>query len=106
MADDPNSLSLHRQAIDAAMRSDWTQAETLNQKLIKLNPEDPDCLNRLAKAYLELGKYPQAKKIYQEVLKLDPYNSIAQKNLKKVSSIKKTDHQIISNVHSSILPPG
>lgn len=87
MADDSTS-NLHRLAINAALTSNWDQAIDYNRELIKTEPENVDCLNRLAKAYLELGKYSSAKKIYNEVLKLDPYNTIAQKNLKKVTSFK------------------
>lgn len=86
---DEQILSLSNQAIEAALVFDWNKAIELNRKLDKSRPENTDCLNRLARAYFEVGKYQQAKKIYQQVLELDPYNTIAQKNLKKVSSFKK-----------------
>lgn len=87
MVDD--SPSLHRQAIHAALNCEWNQALGLNKKIVKLDPENVDCLNRLAKAYLELGRYTLAKKTYEEALRLDPYNTIAQKNIKRVVSFKK-----------------
>lgn len=83
------SLSLSRQAIDAALKCDWEAAVTLNEQLIKEDPNDITSLNRLARAFCELGKYPEAKKLYNQVLELDPYNVIAAKNLKKVATIKK-----------------
>ncbi|MBI2021605.1 tetratricopeptide repeat protein [Candidatus Daviesbacteria bacterium] len=89
MVDDSNSSHLHRQAITAALNCSWDEALNINRRLLKHEPDNTDCLNRLAKAYIELGKYLQAKKIYQDVLKLDPYNTIAQKNLKKLSSFKR-----------------
>lgn len=89
MSDSSSNYPLQRQAIEAALRSDWSQALQINQEIIESEPENVDCLNRLAKAYCELGKYNQAKKIYHNVLELDPYNTIAQKNLKKVSAFKK-----------------
>jgi tetratricopeptide (TPR) repeat protein len=85
--DDSNS-SLQKQAIDAALSYNWEEAVLLNKQIMKDQPEDIDCLNRLARAFFEMGKYPQAKKLYQTVLKIDPYNSIAQKNLKRVGSFK------------------
>lgn len=92
---DPDSNSnLHRKAIDAALSYKWEDAVKLNKQIIKDCPEDIDCLNRLAKALFELGKYPQAKKIYSEVLKIDPYNVIAQKNLKKISAFKKNSNHV------------
>lgn len=87
--DSPSNSNLHRSAIDAALRSNWDQALELNKQIIKDEPENVDCLNRLAKACLELGKLTLAKKFYEEALRIDPYNTIAQKNLKKVSNFKK-----------------
>lgn len=84
-----SSLSLSRQAIDAALNCNWELAVTLNEQLIKENPNDITSLNRLARAFCELGKYPEAKKLYNQVLELDPYNVIAAKNSKKVATIKK-----------------
>lgn len=86
--DSKNTTSLSKQAITAALSYNWEEAVALNKEIIKQAPEDIECLNRLARALFELGKYLQAKKIYQSVLKIDPYNSIAQKNLKRVSSFK------------------
>lgn len=91
---------LHKLAIDAALSSDWIKAEEINKKIIKIEPENTECLNRLGRALLELEKVKQAKKTYQSVLKLDPYNSIAQKNLKRLQSfregVKHTNNSIIS----------
>lgn len=88
MEDPLNTQSLHRLAIEAALNCDWKQAITLNEQIIKIEPKNIPSLNRLAKALTETGKYPQAKKIYHEVLNLDPYNPIAQKNLKRLGSFK------------------
>jgi uncharacterized protein YerC len=80
--------SLHRQAIDAALNCRWEQALEFNLEIIKQEPNSTECLNRLAKAYFELGNLKEAQKFYKDVLELDPYNSIAQKNLKKISLYK------------------
>jgi tetratricopeptide (TPR) repeat protein len=89
MVDDSSTSNLHRLAIDAALKCQWSEALEINKQIIKLEPENVDCLNRLAKAYMELGKYALAKKTYEDALKLDPYNTIAEKNIKKVASFKK-----------------
>lgn len=81
-------LHLNDQAIDAALNSNWEQALKINKKIIKTDPQNVDALNRQARAYLELGKSNLAKKYYSEVLKFDPYNPIAQKNLKIIKSFK------------------
>jgi tetratricopeptide (TPR) repeat protein len=101
MAEDSSISFLQRQAIDAALSCEWHQALELNQRLLVLDPENIDCMNRLAKAYCELGEYNQAKKIYEQVLSIDAYNTIAQKNLKKVASCKKngTIQNSFSNGH-------
>ncbi len=84
----PNPLELETKAIEAALSSNWIEAEEINKKIIKEDPSNIPCLNRLGRALIELGKITQAKKIYQSVLNLDPYNPIAQKNLKKLQTIK------------------
>lgn len=89
MVDDSFTSNLQKQAIEAALNCNWEVALDINKKIIKLDSENVDCLNRLAKAYIELGKFPQAKKICEEALKLDPYNTISQKNLNKIIHYKK-----------------
>lgn len=74
---DPDTQS----AIDAALNNDWQKALDLNLKLLKDNPSDIDCLNRLGKAYLELGNTRKAIGIFKEILKLNKYDPIATKNL-------------------------
>lgn len=89
MADDSSTSNLHRQAINAALKCEWEQALLSNKQILEIEPENVDCLNRLAKAHIELGEYSEAKKIYQLVLSLDAYNTIAQKNLLRISAFKK-----------------
>ncbi len=47
-------------------------------------PKDVEALNRMALAYTVLGKSKSAKSTYQKVLEIDPLNSIALKNIKKI----------------------
>lgn len=100
---DNSSDNLDHLAIEAALSYNWEEAIKLNKEIIKDTPEDTDSLNRLARAYFEMGKFTQAKKIYQQVLELDPYNVIAQKNLKKVASFKKDSKDGVAN-HDGIRP--
>src|SRR3990167_7858363 len=88
MDDSPLFSSLYHKAIDAALDSRWEEAVKINRKIMKLDPQNVDALNRQAKAYMELGKSNLAKKYYSEVLKVDPYNPIALKNLKIMKSFK------------------
>lgn len=82
------SSNLSEQAINAALSSNWELALKLNKQILKVDPQNVDALNRLARTYLELGKCNLAKKYYSEVVKIDSYNPIALKNLKMIKSFK------------------
>lgn len=104
MDNSSSSSSLSQQAIDAALDSKWEEALKINKKIIKLDPQNIDALNRLAKANIELGKSNLAKKYYSEVTKIDPYNPIALKNLKIMKSFKPNGQSFTSNYHSRLSP--
>lgn len=74
---------ISRQAVSAALNGDWKEAVSLNLQILKGSPKDIDALNRLARAYAEIGKINKAKGLSEKVLKLDPLNSIASKSLGK-----------------------
>jgi len=74
-----------QEAISLAMQSRWQEAITVNQSIIELFPTDIDAYNRLGRAFMELGEFAKAKEAYNRALGLDPYNSIAQKNLQRLS---------------------
>lgn len=93
-----------KRAIDAALESRWQDALKLNKQIIKLDPQNIEALNRQAKAYIELGKSNLAKKCYSEVLKLDPYNPIASKNLKIIKSFKSTKQPLHTNGQFKLSP--
>jgi len=74
-----------QEAIALAMQSRWQEAVTVNQSIIELLPTDIDAYNRLGRAYMELGEFAKAKDAYGHTIELDPYNSIAQRNLQRLS---------------------
>ena len=74
-----------QEAISLAMQSRWQEAVTVNQNIIELLPTDIDAYNRLGRAFMELGEFARAKEAYTRALGLDPYNSIAQRNLQRLS---------------------
>jgi tetratricopeptide (TPR) repeat protein len=92
---------LAQKAISSALSGDWKTALELNLKIVKSKPDDVDGLNRLSRAYFELGNIKKAKEISQKVLKNDPFNSIAQKSLEKWKGLKKIEKQ---EMVSSITP--
>ena len=77
-------MTLKNQAIQEALEGNWQEAISLNRTLIKEDAQDIDALNRLALAYTITGKTKEAKSTYQKVLKIDPLNSIALRNLKRI----------------------
>lgn len=86
-------------AIASALSGDWKKAQEINLKILKENPHDVDALNRLSRAYFELGSIKKAKVTAQKVIKLDPFNSIAKKSLDKWKELKKIDKQ--DSIHLS-----
>jgi hypothetical protein len=74
-----------QEAIALAMQSRWQEAVIVNQSIIDLFPTDIDAYNRLGRAHMELGEFAKAKDAYNHTIELDPYNSIAQRNLQRLS---------------------
>ena len=74
---------LAQKAISLALEGNWKEAVKVNKEILKESPADTETLNRLAKAYFESGSSAKAKVICQKIIKIDPINSIAVKNLAK-----------------------
>ena len=75
------------EAIDLAMRGSWEEAVAKNKSIIERFPCDAGAYNRLGKALMELGEFARAQEAYGRVLELDPGNSIAAKNLARLSGL-------------------
>ncbi|MAG59326.1 hypothetical protein CMO96_00865, partial [Candidatus Woesebacteria bacterium] len=80
--------SAAQRAIEKALHGDWKEAVVLNEQILKDNPGNKEALNRLARAYLELGKLRKATTYYKKVLTIDPYNGIAKKSLDRLGAMK------------------
>ena len=93
------------QAIQTALSGDWNKAISLNKSILEENPGNVEALNRMALAYMILGKTKSAKNTYQKVLEIDPLNSIAIKNLKKVKtdSSKNSENSVTIQVNNIFL---
>lgn len=81
---------LSRDAIALALKGDWERAAEVNRAILELFPDDVDALNRLGKALLELGEYREAEATFNRVIGISPYNSIAKKNLARLSQLENT----------------
>lgn len=75
-------------AIAAALAQNWKEAIRINTALLKKTKNDLESLSRLGYAYLQTGQIAQAKRTYQKILRIDAYHQVAQKNYKKLASIK------------------
>jgi tetratricopeptide (TPR) repeat protein len=82
------SPSAASDAVRAALACDWKSAKKINEKLLSLDPNDIDCLNRLGKALLELGEKKKAITIFRKILKINQYDSIARKNLERAMTAR------------------
>jgi len=79
---------LAQKAILAALKGEWEDAVKYNRSALKDCPDDVQTLNRLAKAYRELGKVKQARYFCRKVIRIDPIDSIALRNLENWENIK------------------
>jgi len=92
-----------KRAIALAMAGQWREAIAVNQEIIELFPNDVDASNRLGRAHMELGEYSRAEEAYRRAAEIDPYNSIARKNLQRLSHLAQT--AVSSEVTSHKLEP-
>jgi Tetratricopeptide repeat len=76
------------EAIELALQSKWVEAVQVNRGIMDRFGPDEDTLNRLGKAYTELGQHDDAVDAYKSTLKMNPVNPIAQKNLAKLQAVR------------------
>lgn len=99
-------LRRHRtnEAIALAMQNRWEEAVAVNKGIIEMFPDDADAYNRLGKALTQLGRYAEAREAYARSLGIEPGNTIAKKNLDRLShlanvkSAQKTGKQVGSHL--------
>ncbi len=91
------------QAVQAALEADWTRALDLNTRIIEGNADDLEARNRLGRALLETGKLDEAKATYAEVLKAEPNNPIALRNVARLATL--IEHKTKINMTKSKTQP-
>lgn len=87
---DGRSRAARRQvdvARQAAIEGHWEDAAELNRQILQSYPRDVEALNRLGKAYLELGQLEDALDAYQNSLSVDAANAIAQRNVNRIEQL-------------------
>ena len=75
------------QAIQLALESKWEEAAALNRTILAAHPADVEAWNRLGKSLLELGRLREARDAYANSVGLDPVNTIAKRNLERLSTL-------------------
>ena len=76
-----------KRAVAFAMRGKWEQAAAMNTSIVREFPDDLEAYNRLGKAFSELGRNRDAKAAFEAVLQRSPNNSIAKKNLARLTKL-------------------
>ena len=76
-----------KKAIALAMQNRWEDAVSLNRSILKDFSDDLEAYNRLGKALSELGRNRDATEAFQSALQISPTNSIARKNLERLSRL-------------------
>jgi len=90
-----DTTTLEKQAIQAALNDNWEEAIDFNLEIVELNPKDISSLNRLGTAYIKTSQSKLARRIFNQVLKTSPYNSIAARNLSNLKHQSKNSGQAI-----------
>jgi len=111
MAENSSLFELERLAIQKALLSNWQEAIDLNIEILDQEPDNIPALNRLAIAYLKTQEANKSRKNFEKVIKLDPYNTIAKSNLRRITASKTSatllaDSPISNHTFSFIEEPG
>jgi tetratricopeptide (TPR) repeat protein len=91
------------QAVELAMQSRWAEAAEINAQLIETYPKEVAAHNRLGKALLELTRYDDSREAYNHSLRIDPLNTIAQKNLLRLDKLM--EESIVPEVSTTPVDP-
>lgn len=78
---------LVERAIEHASTNNWEEAINDNVRVLEFG-QDTGALNRLGKAYLELGQYDKALEYYRETLQINKSNVVAQKNVARLEHLQ------------------
>lgn len=93
---------LSKKAIEAALSHEWEKAIELNTQILEKYPVNLETKIRLGRALIQVKQFEKAKKIFREVLAVDPINSVALKNL-EIAKSKKVDPKHENGINSNHL---
>lgn len=78
---------LAQKAVGLAMEGQWEDSMTVNREILEMFPDDPEASNRLGNALSELNRVPEAIEAYENTVRAQPTNVIAQRNLTRLRKI-------------------
>ena len=78
---------LAQQAIALAIQGRWDEALVVNGQILVMFPDDPEANNRIGNALRELNRISEAIEAYERTVKVQPTNTIAQRNLDRLRRI-------------------
>lgn len=85
--------ALQDQAIQAALEADWPRAAELNRLSVEAAPDDIEARSRLGRALIELGKIDEARAAYEEVLRVEPNNLVANRTLARLKALAEVNRK-------------
>jgi tetratricopeptide (TPR) repeat protein len=93
-------------AVKLAQEGKWEEAVITNKSILNLFPQEGEALNRLGKAYSELGQYSEARQAYSQTLKINPKNMIAKKNLARLEMLHEEAPHAYTGTTAERIDPG
>lgn len=81
----------------------YTEAKTILQEILKLDPKNAVAYNNLGSIYLIRGRFTRAKRYFKKALELDPAIEDARENLKTIEKIKRKKTKENVRVELSLL---
>lgn len=88
-----NITQLAKKAVSAALKLEWQTAIKVNQEILEKDPSNLEAKLRLGRAYIYTKEPTKAKKMFKEVLSVDPINQVAIKNL----NLLKEDNLVLAS---------
>lgn len=92
-----NITQMAKKAVSAALKLDWQEAIKCNLEILDKDPKNIEAKLRLGRAYLFIKEPTKAKKMFKDVLTIDPINQVALKNLQLLK-----DDNIVLTTESSV----
>ena len=88
----PRSFAeISENAVEHALAGRWESAVEANLEALEIDSDNVSCLNRLAKAYLELSRYKEARELLNKAISIDPLNRVAIRQIDRLAKLDSSD---------------